>query len=443
MTVDGLTQLLLVTVNLIALMACIFSLSYMQRFTRPSLYYSLFLLMLAGMNGAVLAGDLFNLYVFIEVAAIASYGLVAFGCESEELEASFKYLVLGSIGSIFILLGIGICYNLTGQLNMALVARALADQASNPAVFVAAGLFLTGFGLKAAMIPFHAWLPDAHPSAPAPISAMLSGVLIKAAGVYALVRIVFFVLGPQMPYGVVLTAMGLLSMVVGVLLAVGQWDLKRLLAYHSISQMGYVLLGTGVAVMVMSGGIDVSPLSRQAVAGLALFGAFFHLFNHAAFKSLLFLCSGAMEFATGSRQLKELGGLKRTMPVTSACCRVASLSIAGVPPFNGFWSKLIIIVATVQAGLWALGAAAVGVAFVTLLSFIKVQRYALEGKPTTVGSREVPFAMCAAMVILAVICIGAGLGTVVWVDHLIGPARDAVMAGAIPGVEQLARGMFP
>lgn len=440
---DGLTRLMLVTISIVSLAAVIFSLRYMQRYTSKGFYFCLFFIMVAGMNGAVLAGDLFNLYVFIEVAAIASYALVAFGCESEELEASFKYLVLGGLASTFVLFGVGILYNLTGTLNMASVhaqmPALMAPPSPNLAVYVAAAFFFMGLGLKAAMVPFHAWLPDAHPSAPAPISAMLSGVLIKALGVYALARIFFSVLGPTHEYATVLLTLGALSMLGGVLLAVGQWDFKRLLAYHSISQMGYVVLALGIGAAVLASG------GSKAVAGLAIFGGLFHLLNHAAFKSLLFLCSGATEYATGTRQLKELGGLAHKMPVTSGCCRVASLSIAGVPPFNGFWSKLIIIVAAVQAGFPWLAALATLVAFLTLVSFVKVQRYVIAGElPSGLAAvREVPASMCVAMVALAVVCLGAGiLAPFLMSPHigLLDKAAEAVMHGLQAPAEAVAIG---
>jgi len=425
---DGLSQLFLLTIALVSFLATVFSVRYMTRFTSVSLYYSLFMLMVAGMNGVVLAGDLFNLYVFMEVAALASYALVAFGCESEELEASFKYLVLSALASTFLLFAVGMLYNLTGTLNMAQIARFMADQGKNPLVYLAVGFFTLGFGLKAAMVPFHAWLPDAHPSAPAPISAMLSGVLIKAVGVYGFCRIFFNVIGVTVPVGTVLMVLGSVSMLAGVLLAVGQWDLKRLLAYHSISQMGYVVLALGVGAVVLS-----RPDADLKIAGLAIFGALFHLFNHAAFKSLLFLCSGSIEYATGTRQLKEMGGLVERMPWTSGSCRVAALSISGVPPFNGFWSKLIIIVALAKAGFPGLAAMTVLVSFLTLLSFVKVQRYALHGElPAGLAKvREVPVLMCAAMVALAVVCVTAGLavGLTGFRGWLLEPARDVVLGG--------------
>jgi len=434
MCVDGLTRLMLVTIAMVSLAGVLFSISYMNRFTGKGLYYSLFFLMLAGMNGVVLTGDLFNLFVFLEVAGIASYALVAFGCESEELEASFKYLVLGGLGSTFILLGVALCYNQAGTLNMAQVAQFVAAKGINPVLTLAAGLFFAGFGLKAAMVPFHAWLPDAHPSAPAPISAMLSGVLIKALGVYALCRVFFNVLGLGGGiFPLVFMALGALSMVVGVLLAVGQWDFKRLLAYHSISQMGYVVLAVGLAgeLMAKAAVEPAAAAALQATAALALFGGLFHLFNHAAFKSLLFLCAGATEYATGTRELKRLGGLTRRMPVTSACCRIAALSISGVPPFNGFWSKLVIVLALARAGHYWLAGMTVAVSFLTLLSFVKVQRYVLQGelRPELAGVREAPAWMCAAMIILALVCVGAGVLCPLIQADLLAPARDALLNG--------------
>ena len=422
---DGLAKLMLVTINLVALASVVFAGGYMRRYTRVWLFYSLFLLMTAAMNALVLAGDLFNLFVFLEVAAIASYALVAFGCEAEELEAAFKYMILGTVGSAFVLLGVTILYSLTGQLNMAQVGSVLSRAGpAGPAALLASAALLGGLALKAAMVPFHAWLPDAHPSAPAPVSAMLSGVLIKASGVYALARIVFNVLGPSTPYATILMVLGAVSMVVGVFLAIGQWDFKRLLAYHSISQMGYVVLALGV-------GAKLAAAGDRTLAGLCLFGGLFHMFNHAAFKSLLFLSSGAIEQQTGTRMLKQLGGLTRKMPLTAFCCRIGALSISGVPPFNGFFSKLIIIIALALAGQPLLAALAVLVALMTLLSFVKVQRYALEGSPAghARSAREAPALMGVAMVALAIVCILGGLAIGPLRTYLFDPAGEALLRG--------------
>lgn len=417
---DGLSSMMLVVINVIALLAVIYSMKYMSTYTAKPKYFSLFMLMIAGMNGVVITGDMFNLYVFLEIASIASYALVGFGTGKKELEASFKYLILGGVASTAVLFGIAFLYSMTGTLNMPDLAQQIEVIGLTKTIGFVIALFIMGFGLKASMVPFHAWLPDAHPSAPAPISAMLSGVLIKALGIYTIMRILYNIIGMNELISAIVMFLGGLSMLVGVLLAVGQSDFKRMLAYHSISQMGYVTIGLG---------LGLNPKVDPAVAALALFGGLFHLVNHAVFKSCLFLCSGAFEYRTGTREKHEMGGLVRKMPVTSATCSIASLSIAGVPPFNGFWSKLIIILALVKAGYWIYGSIAVLVAFVTLISFIKLQTGVLFGKlpEKFSGVKEAPFAMTLPLVILAVLCLGIGLAYP-WIDHwLLRAAQDALL----------------
>ncbi|MCK4373908.1 MAG: NADH:ubiquinone oxidoreductase, partial [Candidatus Brocadiae bacterium] len=244
----------------------------------------------------------------------------------------------------------------------------------------------------------------------------------KALGVYCLCRVYFNVLGMASPaFASILIGMGALSMVIGVLLAVGQWDFKRLLAYHSISQMGYVVLALGVGAEALANG-------SARVAYLALFGGLFHLLNHAAFKSLLFLASGSVVHRTGTRDLKELSGIGSRMPWTGFFARIGSLSISGVPPFNGSFSKLIIVIAVVWAGHWFLGAVTVLVSFMTLLSFTKVQRYLIEGEVPAgfTGIRESPFPMQAAMGILAAACIGLGILLPLHMAGLLKPATQAL-----------------
>jgi multicomponent Na+:H+ antiporter subunit D len=424
MVLDGLSVFMLTTVNLIALIVVFYSVDYMARFTGKWQFYTLFLLMLAGMNGVVLSGDLFNLFVFLEVASVASYSLVAFGTEKHELEAAFKYAVMGTLGSLFILIGIVWLYAMTSTLNMADMAVQLQTREAGLLLVLVAAIFLMGFGLKAALVPFHAWLPDAHPSAPAPISAMLSGVLIKSLGIYAICRIFFSVIGMSGALASLLTTLGVLSMLIGVVLAVGQWDLKRLLAYHSISQVGYIILGIGLG----------TPLG--------LLGAMFHLFNHSVFKSLLFLNSGSVEQATGTRDLRRMGGLSQKMPVTGGTTLVASMSIAGIPPFNGFWSKLLIILAAIEADHYWLAFWAVLASLLTLASFTKVMKYAFMG-PLPDRFRnvlEAPALMKFSMVALAVICAVGGLMLIPALrELLLGPASGTLAAGTDAAKEILAR----
>ena len=421
LVLDGISSLMLLTISTISFAAVLFSNRYMEQYTAKSKYLSLFMLMVVGMNGVVLSGDIFNLFVFLEIASIASYALVGFGCEHEELEAAFKYMALGNVASLFVLFAIGLVYANTGVLNMAFIAKHVQTAGINAGLRFAFALFVAGFGLKAALVPFHAWLPDAHPSAPAPISAMLSGILIKALGIYALARVAFNVLGISTQISYVFITLGLLSMVIGVFLAVGQWDFKRLLAYHSISQMGYVMLGIGMAALILS------KNGNPAWASLAMLGGLFHLMNHAVFKSLLFLTSGSVEMSTGTRQLKQLGGLAQKLPVTRTACTIASASIAGVPPFNGFWSKLILVIAAVQAGFYSLAAVTVLVSIVTLISFLKVQRYIFLGDlPESLKAVvEHRGFMAFAMICLAVLCVLMGALVIYQ------PLRTAVLDNAV------------
>jgi multicomponent Na+:H+ antiporter subunit D len=240
--------------------------------------------MVAGMNGVAVTGDIFNLYVFLEIAAIASYALVAFGIKKEELEASFKYQVLGGIGSLFILFGIGVLYWATGTLNMADIHKIIGSTAVSPGIVFAGVLLLAGFGIKSAMVPFHSWLPDAHSSAPSPISAMLSGVLIKSVGIYCLLRFFFNIFTASSQVAYVITTLGVASMVIGAFLAIYQWDIKRLLAYSSISQIGYVVMSAGIGLILLCNHGEIH------VAALSIFGGIYNLINHAFFKGCCFKC---------------------------------------------------------------------------------------------------------------------------------------------------------
>jgi multicomponent Na+:H+ antiporter subunit D len=402
MVMDGFSAIIVCIINLIGFLSAFYSISYIKRYTAENYFYALFCLMIAGMNGVVLSGDLFNIFVFLEISVISAYSLVAFGVEKNELEASFKYQVLGTIASFLILFGIGFIYWKTRTLNIADIKEAFRSGYDKSFYLFAQLLILCGFGLKAAIIPFHAWLPDAHSSAPSPISAMLSGVLIKAVGIYVIIRLFFnmFVISENM--AVLITTLGTLSMVIGVFLAIGQWDIKRLLAYHSISQMGYVILSVGIGMILVARGV------KQEVAALAIAGGLFHLINHAAFKGLLFLNAGAIEYTIGTRDLRKMGGLARLMPATSATSFIASMSISGIPPFNGFFSKLIIIVAAVMARFYLLAALAVIVSIITLASFLKFQRYAFYDKreyPKEPKPKEVPFPMVFSMIILSIACL--------------------------------------
>jgi len=410
-TIDGLSLLMLATVSIICLAASLYSVNYMERYTAKPRYYVLLMLMIAGMNIVALGADLVNLYIGIEIAALACYALVAFGVEHEYLEASFKYQIMGTVGTLCILSGMAFLYRTAGSLNMAELHGILLGQGLSPMLLFSGILFLAGFGLKAAYMPFHAWLPDAHSTAPTPVSAILSGVFIKVIGLYGMIRVFFCIFEITPTTSWILMVVGAISLLVAVLLALGQWDSKRLLAYHSISQMGYVLLGLGIA----------TPLG--------ILGGLFHLVNHALFKGLLFLDAGSVEMQTGTRQLKELGGLNQRMPVTGTTCAIASLSISGFPPFNGFWSKLIIIIAAIQAGYLGFAIVAALGSILTMASFLKLERYIFFGSLPEKWQKvkEAPVLMCVSMILLAAACLGIGLAFPWIIDGFIQPAVNAVM----------------
>ena len=413
LALDGFSLLMLVTVALVGFCITLYSINYMDHYGAKANFYALFLVMLAGMNGLVLVTDLFQVYIFLEVAAVASYALVAFGLGHDELEASFKYLMLSAVASAFIVLGIALLFGATGALSFDGVALGLQSLDQKYLAGICAAFFVFGFGLKAALVPFHAWLPDAHPSAPAPISAALSGLLIKVSGVYALARIFLNVFGLTPALSTVLMYLGVISMVTAALLALGQRDFKRMLAYSSISQIGYIILGIGLG----------TPLG--------ILGGLFHLVNHALAKSLLFLNSGSVQMATGTRNLDEMGGLGKRMPVTAATTVVGSLSIAGVPPLNGFWSKLIIVVALIQAGHWGFALLAILASVLTLWYYLLIQRRAFFGKLNErwQAVREAPFWMTASTVVLALVCLAVGVLFAATITSWVQPASDALSQG--------------
>lgn len=407
LVIDGLSKILLLIISLIGFLAVFYSLSYSAQYTAERKYYILFSLMIAGMNGMVISGDIFNMYVFLEISAISSYALVAFGIEKQQLEASFKYQVLGGVASLIILTAIGFIYWFTGSLNIADISR----QIAHSGVFTkfVSVLLICGFGLKAAVFPFHSWLPDAHSSAPSPISAMLSGVLIKAIGIYVIIRLFFNMFPLSYETAMIITVLGTISMIVGGILAYGQWDIKRMLAYSSISQIGYVILGVGIGMLILA------KDGNKTIAALSITGGLFHLLNHAVFKGLLFLGAGAVEYRTHTRDMRKLGGLSGLMPVTSVSSFIASMSISGIPPFNGFFSKLIIIIAAVKARYYFLAFLAMAVSIITIAYFLKLQKYTFFNKEKNpqkqqgFNIKEVPFPMTFSMIVLSILCLGFSL----------------------------------
>ena len=323
----------------LGLAASLYSIEYMKEDTGLDRFFLLLLTLVAGMMGVVSSNDFFNLYVFWEFMALSSYALVSFRKYTwEAVEAGFKYLVMSTLGSLAVLYGISILYGLAGTTNFEGIRQVLAGSTSE-AAYLALALIIAGFGVTAALVPFHTWLPDAHPAAPSSISAMLSGVVIKT-GAYAILWSLFKIFDPgEYGYGAVLMGFGALTMTVANVMAIMQRDVKRFLAYSSIANMGYIITGLGIAARALGVHGDV------AVASLALLGALFHVLNHALGKGLSFLCAGCLIHEVGTRDIREMEGIGAKMPATAGSMAVGLLTLAGVPPLSGFWSKLFIVAA--------------------------------------------------------------------------------------------------
>jgi multicomponent Na+:H+ antiporter subunit D len=393
--VDHLAQTMFLAIGIVGM--CSVLVAYYTSARKPEFSFhlgNLLLLLLAGMNGIVLVRDLFALYVFLEITAVTSFVAIVLEKTAEGLEGAFKYMILSAVATSLLLGGIALLYVVAGSTSFEAVAGVLhGPGGGGPMARAAVGMFLAGLAVKGGLVPFHGWLPDAYSAAPASVSVLLAGIVTKASGVYTLVRLVDGVFGYTEMVKVVLLAFGLLSIVVGALVALAQKDFKRMLAYSSISQVGYIILGLGAG----------------SVLGYA--GAAFHIFNHAIFKSLLFVNSAAVEKQTGTRDMDALGGISARMPITGTTSVIAMLSTAGIPPLSGFWSKLIIILAVWKAGHEGYAAAAVLASLITLAYFLSMQRRVFFGKPSAAceNLREArEFALLPA-VLLAAITVGLGL----------------------------------
>ncbi|MEM1948078.1 MAG: proton-conducting transporter membrane subunit [Candidatus Caldarchaeum sp.] len=324
------TTFVVITVG-IFLSSLIFGLAYIDEESRRLSYLPLVFFLLAGINGAYLTGDIFNFFVFLEVTLLATYGLVLIRdpdgivTRREKMEAVFKFLTLNLLGTSAMLVAISIIYADVGTLNMVELSQRIAVLRSTGVTHVetAAYLLLAAFGLKAALTPFHFWLPDLHPSAPIPIHAILSGVVIKV-GAYAVIRL-NTLLFPNLPLLSSLTiVLSLATILVGGFLALGQSDIKRLLAYSSVSQMGFIILALGVG-------------GSKGVAASVLFAV-----NHAIIKTMLFLTAGTVIHITKTAYLPKLGGLSKHSTFLTTTFFIGAMAITGIPPMNGFISKFIV-----------------------------------------------------------------------------------------------------
>ena len=365
-----------------------------------TLFYTAFLLCLTGLLGVTITGDAFNVFVFLEISSLSTYVLIAQGANRDRraLTAAYDYLIMGTIGATFFVIGLGFLYMATGTLNMADIAERIADQGANRTVRMAIAFIVVGIGLKAAMYPLHLWLPNAYTFAPSAITAFLAATATKVA-IYVLLRFMFSVFQPTLlaefySLKFVILPFAILAMFLASYIAIFQTDLKRMLAYSSVAQIGYILLG-------------ISFLTETGLTA-----AIVHLFNHGITKAALFMAVGAYVLRANGSFYDEIEGLGRRMPWTSAAVVIGGLSLIGVPGTAGFVSKWLLVQGALEKGWWPV---ALLIVASSLLAVIYVWRVVevLYMKPTPTDSvvREAPISMLIPIWIAALACIWFGLNT--------------------------------
>ncbi len=384
-------------------------------------FYCLYLLLTTGLLGMLVTGDMFNLFVFLEISSITAYALIAIGEDGAPL-AAFNYVILGTIGASLYLLGVGYLYIMTGTLNMADLRGLLPELYGSPVIRIAFAFITVGLGIKIALFPLHTWLPDAYTYAPSAVSAFIAPLMTKVAA-YALIRTMFTVFEPRfsfelLPVGTILSVVAGIAIIVGSVMAIAQRDLKRMLAYSSVSQIGYIFLGIALG-------------NR-----LAIIGAYLHILNHALMKGCLFMVSGSLMFRHGMRDIFRLRGVHRTMPWTMAAFVIAALSMIGIPPTAGFFSKWYLLLGTIEANQWGLTVVILASSLLNAVYFFRViEKAYLE--PSHVGENEhlaggirneAPISMLLPTWIMAAAILVIGLSS--------GKIVSSVLDAAVPKVIQ-------
>ncbi len=367
----------------------IFSYRFKKVDNEPALkYYILFMMLVTGSVGVVLTGDIFNMFVFMEITAIASYSLTSFYRDRDGAEAGFKYLLIGSLASTFMLLAILLLYTQVGTLNMAMIAERMHTVPVGMKVTILI-LFLTGLGIEAEMFPLNGWAPDAYSQAPSPVGATFAALVVKA-GVYSLIRVIFTLFDIQGAYQY-LIIMGIITLIIAEFAAMKQTNLKRMLAYSSIGQMGFVLIAFGIG-------------TKEAV-----FGALFLMFNHAIIKSLLFMSGSFFVYNSTSKDINGMSGIGKKFPYMGFLFSIGAFAIVGLPPFSGFWSKLYILIAAADESMLALVAIILLVSIVEIVYYFRVVAKLYFGKPTDKEVVHKPtFGGYFSMTVLAVVILLVG-----------------------------------
>jgi len=424
--VDAMSIFMAIISSILVLVAVIYSWSFMKENTGLDKYYTLILLLTAGMLGMVLTGDMFNFFVFLEISSIASCALIAFWTnKGESVEAGFKYIVISAMGALFVLFAIALLYGQYNALNIALLSNVIQYTFLDKIALV---LLIVALAMKAGIVPMHMWLPDSYGSAPSSISIIL--VSATLASLYGVLRVIFTLYGNvlsvitnfDIPVNVIIgwfiVALAIISILIGVIMALIQTDFKRLIAYGAIAEIGYMFLGIGAGITALG----------TAYGKTALDGGIFHIMNDALDVGLLFLVAGAIYYATKETSLDKLGGLARNMKYTTVFFVIGLLAIAGMPPLNGFASKLLIYESTFQLNP-ILAIVAILCSILLLAVFVKVFYSAFMGPqlPKFKDVKEVPKSMLFSMGIIACIIVIFGLFPEFIINTLVEPATNALI----------------
>ncbi|QPH52523.1 Na+/H+ antiporter subunit D [Pontivivens ytuae] len=398
---DILSAAMVVITGIVAVAVTIYGLAEIDRTEGWHGHHALVHALLAGVCGAFLTGDIFNLYVWFEVMLIASFGLLVVNGTKKSADGAVKYVGLNLIATLAFLSGVGLLYGVTGTLNMADLSGRLEGRQEEVAVLVSAMLLLFAFGAKAAMFPVFFWLPASYHTPSVTAAALFSALLTKV-GVYALIRVFTLIYDLDVPLVQNMLLWGaVLTMIVGVLGAAAQNHWRRILGFHIISQIGYMVLGLALA----------TPA--------AMLGAIFYLFHHIIVKANLFLIAGAARRMVGSEELKITGGLYAARPLLAVLFLIPALSLAGIPPLSGFWAKFLIVAASLELEAWLITFAALAVGLLTLYSMSKIWLEAFwkphpDGPDAVVG--KVPMAMLVPILSLATLTVIIGLSAGMFVD---------------------------
>jgi len=427
--VDAMSIFMAIIASILVFVAVIYSWAFMKENTGLDKYYTLMLLLTAGMLGMMLTGDMFNFFVFLEITSISSAALIAFWThKGESVEAGFKYILISTIGALFVLFAVAILYGQYDALNIAVLSNAIQYTFLDKIALV---LLIVALAMKAGIVPLHMWLPDSYSRAPATVTIALVGATL--ASLYGVLRVIFTLYGNVLTLpakldipanvfiGWLIIPLAVISIIVGVMMALRQTDFKRLIAFAAVAEIGYMFLaiGTGLAAMGTEYGRT------------ALEGGIFHIINDALDVGLLFLVAGAIYYATKEWSLNEMGGLARNMKYTTIFFVIGLLAVAGMPPFNGFASKLLIYESTFQLNP-ILAIVAILCSILLLAAFVKVFHSAFMGPklPKFNDVKEVPKSMLFAMGILACIIIFFGLFPGLVLENIVRPAADALLSNA-------------